>query len=431
MILACPTAAAAFTPPASSQTIEASAADLFIIADRLAKRGDSEQAERLLVLLSHDPDRGVRNEARYRHSLLLESRGGITGAAVLLRAILDEKPDASAVRLKLAALLHKLGDEESALRELRALRSADLPLSVARFVDRLSASLQASKPAGLQVEFALAPDSNINRATRSDTLGTIFGDFTLGADAKPHSGIGAEVRGTAHRRLALARDLSVVARASTDLNLYRDRRFNDISAELSAGAEFRLLNTRFTADVGFGRRWYGMKPYDRQLRISASASRPLDSVSQLRVDGSLRRSNNIVNDFQDGHGLTFRASYERALSPELVIAATVATDRFVARDAAYSTRSWVAGVSASRDVGRFTVAVGGEIGRLKSDDRLAILPEARADRLTRFTVAVIFRKFAVGGFAPMTRLVLERNRSNVEFYDFKRTRSEFGVSRAF
>ena len=34
----------------------------------------------------------------------------------------------------------------AALRELRALRTTDLPPNVARFVDRLSASLQAGKP---------------------------------------------------------------------------------------------------------------------------------------------------------------------------------------------------------------------------------------------------------------------------------------------
>lgn len=59
------------------------------------------------------------------------------------------------------------------------------------------------------------------------------------------------------------------------------------------------------------------------------------------------------------------------------------------------------------------------------------LPAARADRLTRFPVGAVFRQLTVAGFAPMTRLVIERNRSTIEFYDFKRTRTEFGISRAF
>jgi len=35
------------------------------------------------------------------------------------------------------------------------------------------------------------------------------------------------------------------------------------------------------------------------------------------------------------------------------------------------------------------------------------------------------------GFAPVTRLVIERNRSTIEFHDFKRTRTEFGVVHPF
>jgi hypothetical protein len=350
---------------------------------------------------------------------------------VLLRAILDEKPDSTSVRLKLATMLHQMGDEDSALRELRALHSADLPPAVARFVDRITAALQASKPFGVQFEIALAPDSNINRAPGSETLGTIFGDFTFDEDAKRRSGIGAAIRGVAHGRTSIGRDISIVARATTDLNLYRDKRFNDISAELSAGPEFRLLGTRFTADVGLGRRWYGMKPYQRQLRISGSATRALDAVSQIRVDASLRRSNNMVNDLQDGRGVTLRAQYERALSTQMSLGATVTTDRFSARDRAYSTRSWTAGLTTHRDMGRMTLSFGAEMGRLKADERLDILPQARRDRLTRFTMGAVFRQFTVEGFAPLLRIVVERNRSNVEFYDYKRTRTEIGVSRAF
>ena len=424
-------AAAATEARAPVRVVKARAADLLVIADRLANGGDRPQAKRILDLLARDPNRDVRNQARYRQSALLEAEGAMSAAATLLRAILDEAPEAAAVRLKLAAMLHKMGDEESALRELRALRSADLPPAVGRFVDRISASLQASKPFGVQLELALAPDSNINRATRSDTLGTIFGDFTFDENAKQKSGLGAAVRAAAHRRLTFGRDLSLVARLTTDLNLYRDKDFNDISADLSVGPEFRLLGTRFTAEAGVGQRWYGMDPYQRQLRVAGSATRAVDAVSQARLDGSLRWSDNQANNLQDGRGLTLRARYERALSPSLAVAATLTADRFKARDDAYSTRSWTVGLASYRDLGPMTLNVSAEIGRLKADERLQILPDVREDRLTRVSIGAVFRQFTVAGFAPMTRISIERNRSSVEFYDYKRTRTEVGISRAF
>ena len=68
-----------------------------------------------------------------------------------------------------------------------------------------------------------------------------------------------------------------------------------------------------------------------------------------------------------------------------------------------------------------TVNVGAEIGRLKADERLEILPVVRSDKFTRLSFSTVFRQFTLGGFAPMMRIVRERNRSTVEFYDYKRT----------
>ena len=226
-------------------------------------------------------------------------------------------------------------------------------------------------------------------------------------------------------------NLGLVARASGEANLYRHSDFDDIALEVAVGPEWRLGRTRLSAEAGIGRQWYGMKPFQRSLRLSASAARPVDSVSVLRLDGTLRRIDNRLNDLQDGHGRSLRARYERALSPDLVVAVSAGVDRFVAKDAAYSTRGWNAGISAYRNVGRMTLSAGLEFGRLKADGRLLLLSKARADRLTRFSVGSVFRQLTFAGFAPVARVIVERNRSTVEFYDFRRVRTEFGISRAF
>jgi len=419
------------SPTPVDRTYTATAADLFQLAENMTTHGVAEQAEPILALLAQNPDANVRNEARYRQALLLETQGRDRDAAVLLRRILDDKPGAAAVRLKLATTLQKLGDEQAALRELRAVGTSNLPPTVARFVDRLSASLQASKPFGIQVEFALAPDSNANRATRSDTLGTVFGDFTLDEDARAKSGLGAALRGMGHARLRLSDGFNLAARAGFESNIYRDKDFNDISLDLSAGPEFRLGRTRFTAEAGLVEQWYGMEPYQRTLRVAASAVRPIDAASQVRLDAGVRWMNNKLNDLQDGHGLSPRVRYERALSPRLLVSTSLGFDRFKARDPAYSTRTWAAGIAAYREMGRMTLSVGAEYARLKADERLQLLPEARSERLMRFHVGSVYRQLTFGGFAPMTRLVIERNRSTVEYYDYKRVRTEVGISRAF
>ena len=174
-----------------------------------------------------------------------------------------------------------------------------------------------------------------------------------------------------------------------------------------------------------------MEPYQRSLRLAANLIQPIDAVSQLRLDASARWTNNRFNDLQDGRGRLLRVRYERALSPTLLVAASLGADRFKARDDAYSTRSWSAGLTAYKEMGRMTLSAGIDLGRLEADDRLSLLPKAREDKLLRLSLGSVLRQFTVAGFAPVTRLVFERNQSSVEFYDYKRTRTEIGISRAF
>ena len=411
--------------------VKATAAQLFELAAQMQKRGNTKRAISILSALESDPNPDIRREARYRQALVLEATGRNRDAAVLLRQVLDEKPDAAATRLKLAAILQRMGDEQGALRQLRSLRTIDLPPTVARFVDRLSASLQAGKPLGFQLELALAPDSNINRATRSDTLGTVFGDFVLDEEAKARSGIGTNIRAMGQARTHLGRKLGIVARSSVEARLYRDKEFNDISFDLSAGPEWQLGGNRLTAEVGLTKQWYGMKSFQRGLRVAGSVTRSIGAVAQARLDVGYRVADNQFNALQDGHGVSARLRFERALSPVTLVSASVGGDRFKAEDDAYSTSYFTGGLTVYREVGRMTLSAGVEVGRLKADERLQLLPEARSDRLLRLQLGSVFRKFTVGGFAPLARLVIERNNSTVEYYDYTRRRAEFGIVRAF
>ena len=412
-------------------SVKANAAQLLQLAAQLERGSERGKAVAILKLLENDPHSDVRNEARYRHAAMMEADARYTEAAVLLRKVLDEKPGAAAARLKLATMLQKMGDEGSALRELRALRTIDLPPTVARFVDRLSASLRATKPLGFQVEAALAPDSNINRATRSDTLGTVLGDFTLGKESKARSGVGMAIRGMAQARQPITSGVELVARASSEVRLYRDKGYNDISLDLSAGPEFQFGSTRFSTEAAIVQQWYGMEPYQFGIRVAGSATHPLGATSQVRGDVGFRTVSNRLNDLQDGHGIAGRVRYERSLSTTLLISASISGDRFHARDDAYSTRFIGGDVTAYRDVGRATLSAGVEAGILKADERLLLLPKARKDRLIRFQFSSVFRQLTYGGFSPMIRIVVERNKSTVEFYDYARKTTEVGVVRAF
>jgi len=416
---------------AASRAVSVNAPTLLAVGADLETQGQRSQAAQVYRALEHDPDSNVRSEARFRLAKLLVAQGKGSEAAVLLRHVIDANPDAAPPRLQLASVLQSLGDEGGALRELRSLSALDLPLNVARFVDRLSASLNASRPLSFQLELALAPDTNINRATTSSTLGTVIGDFTFDKDAKAHSGVGASVRGFVQGRVGLSPTAALRAHASIDANLYRRHDFNDIELDLAGGPETQLGRVRLAAEAGATQRWYGMRPSQRSFRLAGSGWVKAGKAAQLRVDGAARRTDNRFNDLEDGHGLALAARYERALSPQLTFSLGAGTDRYKAKEDAYSTRSWTFSASAYRDIGRTTLDVGADLGWLKADDRLILLPEAREDRLLRFHLGAVFRQLTVAGFAPTARIIFERNRSTVEYYDYKRARTEFGITRAF
>lgn len=222
--LAAPVPAPAQQP--SSVRRQLSASELFAFADAARDAGDFTTAEATYRALASNPDIELRSEARFRLAMMLADRmGKVREAAVELRAILDEKPQAARVRLELARLHAMLGNIGAAEREFRAAEAAGLPADVERMVRFYANALNERKSFGGSLEVALAPDSNINRATRSDTLGTVIGDFTLDEDAKARSGVGLSLRGQTYWREGLAPGTRLLVRFSTNADFYSETRF--------------------------------------------------------------------------------------------------------------------------------------------------------------------------------------------------------------
>ncbi len=417
---------------AAGQRQEVTATQLFQLAEQLAAQGRLGEAERLLNLLAVNHDHQVRNEAHYRLALLLNSLGRNQEAAILLRRVVDSRPDAVPARLELARTLDLLGDKNAAWREVRAVQASGLPLDVARLVDRYSEALRAARPAGASFEIAIAPDSNINRLTRSDTLGTVIGDFEIDEDSQATSGTGLSFDGQVYRRFALGSGThNFLVRVSGAADLYKKSNYDDIALDLAAGPELQFGNNRLVIEGAATQRWYGLDPYMRSARLSMSLIRPLGRRMQVQLVGSLGLADYATNDLQDGKTFFGRAKLERALSPSTGVALNLSAFRNSANDPGYSTTEWRSALLAWLDIGRATFTAEAEFGRLRADKRLILFPDKRSDRYYSFSLGATFRTFSLGGFAPMTRISFERNKSSIEFHDYERTRTEVGVTRAF
>src|SRR4051794_29896940 len=103
---------------------------MFALADAARARGNIDTAAAAYRAMFSDASPDVRLEARFRLAKLESARGNLTTAAVLLREIIDLRPQAMPVRLELAQVLDKIGDKEGAWRQIRAIHASGLPPSV-------------------------------------------------------------------------------------------------------------------------------------------------------------------------------------------------------------------------------------------------------------------------------------------------------------
>ncbi|MDE2597131.1 MAG: DUF560 domain-containing protein [Sphingomonadales bacterium] len=429
-----PTAPGQEQPQAQPQppALSLSAADLFLFADRARDAGDLATAETAYRALSTNPDIELRTEARFRLAMMLADRQHkYREAAVQLRAILDEKPRASRVRLELARMQALMGNLGSAERELRAAEAAGLPPDVQRMVRFYANALGAAKSFGGSIEVSLAPDSNINRATRSDTLGTVIGDFTLDPNARAKSGVGLDLRGQAWLRHGIDKRSSLMVRLSGSADLYRDHAFDDYVLGLQAGPEYASGRDRISLSAGPAWRWYGTDPYTFTFGVNGAWQHPMGGKTQLRLDGGAARVNNLRNDLQDAVLWTASAALDRAFSARSGGGVQAFASREAARDPGYATASGGANVYAFRELGKTTAVLSAGYSHLEADARLFLYPRRRVEDRFTASLAGTFRALQVAGFAPVVRLRWERNRSTIEIYDYHRVAGELGLTAAF
>ena len=408
-----------------------SAADLFHVADQARAAGRTADAEAIYVALARDPNPEIRAEARFREGMMFAQAKRYRQAAVLFRALLDEKPGATRVRLELARVLAAMGDEAAARRQLRLAEAAGLPPDVAIVVNQFANALQSSKLFGGSVGLALAPNSNINRATSAATLDTVIAPLTLSQDARQRSGVGFEGTAQAYLRLPLGEHLALVPRVSGQGDIYRTTEFDDISGSALVGLEWRLGPDRLSPSVGYTWRLYGGSLYARTQTAALDWIHPAGPKAQLDIQASASRARYLANALQDGEIYAASANYERALTPKIGVGLTLDAGRQTANDPGYATWSGGGAVLAWRDLGRTTVFATAGVHRLEGDARLFLFPDRRREWLYQAGAGATFRQVQWHGFAPVVRINWERNQSTVGLYDYHRFGATVGVTRAF
>lgn len=415
--------------PASNESLTAD--QLFDLAERAKASSRFTDAEAIYRALTRDQGADIRAEARFRLGMMFASMRRYRAAAQAFRGLLDEKPDASRVRLELARVLALMGDEDAARRQLRQAQAAGLPPDVAITVGRFANALRTSRQIGGSLEVSIAPDSNINRATKATTIDTVIAPLTLDQDARAHSGVGVKLSGEAYGRLPMADGVNLLVRGFGQASLYGDSQFDDISTGLSIGPEFRSGADRVRPAAGLGRRYYGRDLYALTRTASLNWLHPHGRRTQFVTDLTISRARYPRNQLQTGMIYDASVAIERGFSAKAGGSITLSATRQKARDRGYSTASGGISLLLWRDLGAATLY--GTVGyrHLNSDARLSLYPRQRTEDYVRVGVGASFRRLAVVGLAPIVRVAYERNSSTVGVYGYRRLAVDIGIIRAF
>lgn len=423
-------AAACVSGPDVTCVTGVKAAQLFEAAIRFEAAGKADRAIAILIALERDADADIRAEARFRLGNLYERIGRPDAAIAAYRRVLDERPAASRVRLELARLLAAQGAERAALAELRRAGSAGLPEDVARVVDAFSTALRSRRRLGATLEIAIAPDSNINRATRVRSIDTVIAPFTLSDDARGRSGVGASIAAQGFVRGRIG-GTAALARASLRADLYAAHRFDDVALSIVAGPEFQTRSTRVRPAPIVQRRWFGGRRYSDAAGATVNVLAILSPASQLEIEGTVTANRYAAIRAQNGVSVDAALAYDRALSPKTSARVTMRASRQGAEDRALATRTAAFGALVAYNLGPATMFAQADVTRIVADRRQLLFPTKRADWRSDLTVGAVAQRWRIADLAPLVRVIHTRSRSTVELYDFRRTRVEIGFSREF
>ena len=425
-----PAVARAPVDACGQQCVQANAAQMFALADRLFAQGELDGAAEILTALTQDKHPELRAEARFRLAALREKQGDLAAAIDALNELLAEQPGANPARLELARILAKTGKASAARKQLARAEAAGLPAEVEANVRRFSSALQSRERRGLSLELAGGPDSNINRATGDRFVDTIIAPFALDPDARAQSGIGVSVGASAFSRDDLA-GIGLLSRAGIHADLSGKTRFNDVQLNLDSGPEIATPLGRLRPALSYERRWYGGELYSAGLGGAANLLAGLGARTQIEIDASRVRQRIAPNRAQDGWRSAFGIKLSHRLGTATNVQLSLRAAHLDARVRPETLRQRSASVLLAQRFAPLTMFAEAGYTLTAGVEPLFLFGRTRRDRRFDFVGGLVFNRWKPGGFAPLVRVTHSVSNANIAIYDYARTRLDVGFSRSF
>lgn len=409
---------------------------LGFISNAIAAK-DYATARTALDALAQSPGRTF--EARYLSGFIAAEEGDLDQAISQYRAILADDPSQTRVRLELARAYLRQGKNARADHHFKlAQADATLPPDIARVVRSARNIIRSQRAWTFNVDVGIAPDSNINSATDANGVTLYLGDqavdFTLDDAARARSGTGQTGMVQAGLRLPVAKKTLLLADLDLNGTNYEGKGFDDYSAQLAIGPEFRVSDTISLSAQALGAaRWYGANLATTQFGSRLAMQATLSSVARAGLQLDARRTNARFDSNYDGWQVGAYASLERVVSRNAIASATLFARRDWLRAVPYSNTEigFSAGIGAELPWG-FNVGTSLGASRALYDAPVALFSaDPRRDWRLNARLTLGNRKLQYMGFSPSLTWSANRTDSAISYYRNERSRLRFGIARYF
>jgi tetratricopeptide (TPR) repeat protein len=406
-------------------------------AQRMIEAKRYDEARPLIHALAQLPEH--RFEARFLTGQLASATGFHADAAKQYKKILADDPGQTRVRLELGREMLAMGHTASADKQFKiAEQDQDLPDDVAKTIRRVRDVIRSHRAWRLDVDFGIAPDSNINNATGADTVNILWAGttlpLTLDPQAQARSGTGETASVSAGLRLPIAHKISALLDFDGAGTNYSGTAYDDYQVQAAGGAELRLSQTAsISLETVGAQRWYGGKAVSRQIGVKGGFQVQLSGREQLGVQLDARRTNALFDNSYDGWQTAFYATYERAVSKSLVASTGVFARRDWLKAGAYSSLELgaIAGFGGELPYG-ITFGLSGTASHAVFDAPMPIFSlEPRKDWRWTARATLGNRRWALWGFSPQVSASYSRIASTLPYFANDRLRFQFALARYF
>lgn len=417
--------------------LQMTAPELLKASEQMVLAGRYQEAKPLVAALQHAPELAM--ERQFLEGYIAVETGDLDGATKKFRQVLALRPDMTRARLELARALMMQGKDKAADYHFSLVEDDDsLPPEIARTIYSARGLIRERRTWDLNVNFGIAPDTNINNATNDRTVDVLLGNtmlpLELDADARARTGVGQTGSVSGSVRLRLADGLAMVVDADGHAINYQGRSADDISSLVAAGPELTLENgTRLTVAATASQRWYGGDLATRNYGARAGVQHNLGDGARVAAQFDLRRVDSKINSAYDGMQISGYLSFEKVVRRSMVASITGFARREPLKSDGYSNTEFgvIAGMGGELPFG-VNAGLTGQASRATYDEALPLFgAEPRKDWRLQGRAYLGARTLRVYGFSPSVAYTYSTTRSNIGLYDFDRHRVEFQLARYF